>query len=335
MYDSNGNLSQTTEGSNTWGYEWNANNELTRVTKNSVEQARFAYDPIGRRVEKVAGGVTTSYAYDGHNILREVRGSNTLKYVHGPTADEPLALDDGTSLSSFHADGLGSVIKTTNASGAVVSARRYDAWGNLEIGAGEPGYSFTGREWDPEVSLYYYRARYYDSRTGRFVSEDPLKWKEGTNFFLYVHGNPVIWVDPSGKACCPKDCPSGNWFYNAGFGAQVSLGRGGSWSWGEYQCADPEKWFVRKSAYSKCKSWGLHFDIGVSFDQQYRGSAVSGVYCKEDLPPVQKSENWNITVGPANFSHGGPPRAGNFQGVSGSPSMGGGINKQWCEVFLQ
>ncbi len=67
--------------------------------------------------------------------------------------DEPLAADDGTALSYFQADGLGSIVKVTNASGAVTLTRQYDAWGNLETGAGEPGYAFTGREWDPEIAL--------------------------------------------------------------------------------------------------------------------------------------------------------------------------------------
>jgi len=58
-YDPNGNLTTKTEGTDTWVYTWNAENQLTKVEKNSVEQARFGYDPIGRRVEKVAGGVTT------------------------------------------------------------------------------------------------------------------------------------------------------------------------------------------------------------------------------------------------------------------------------------
>ena len=210
--DSNGNLTTRTEGTDTWGYEWNANNELTRVTKNSVEEARFNYDPRGRRVEKVAGGITTSYTYDGAAILREVRGSTTLKYVHGRAADETLAADDGTALTYLHGEGLGSIVKVTSAIGIVTLTRQYDAWGSLEVGSSEPGYAFTGREWDPETGLYYYRARYYGPKIGRFISEDPSGLADGVNRYAYVRGNPVRWVDPSGR-----------WAASAGGGAGIAL----------------------------------------------------------------------------------------------------------------
>jgi RHS repeat-associated protein len=210
--DSNGNLTQKVEGSDTWTYEWNANNELTRVTKNSVEQARFSYDPRGRRVEKVASGVTTSYVYDGARILREVRGSSTLKYVQGRGSDEPLAAEDGSAQTYFHADSLGSIVKVTNAAGAVALARQYDAWGNLEAGASEPGYAFTGREWDPQVGLYYYRARFQDPKIGRFVSEDPSGLVDGVNLYSYVRNNPTRWVDPSGR-----------WAASAGGGGGIAI----------------------------------------------------------------------------------------------------------------
>jgi YD repeat-containing protein len=36
-------------------------NQLARVTKDGVEIARFKYDPLGRRVEKVAGATTTTW----------------------------------------------------------------------------------------------------------------------------------------------------------------------------------------------------------------------------------------------------------------------------------
>ncbi len=56
----------------------------------------------------------------------------------------------------------------------------------------------TGREWDPETGLYYYRARYYDPRLGRFISEDPIRFAGGNNFYAYVYGDPVNLVDPLG-----------------------------------------------------------------------------------------------------------------------------------------
>jgi uncharacterized protein RhaS with RHS repeats len=110
--------------------------------------------------------VTTSYTYDVANILREARGSATFKYVHGDGIDRPLGVDDGTTLTYFHADALGSIAKSTDPAGAVIATRRYDAWGTLDLGSGQSGYAFTGREWDPEAGLYYYRARYYDLMAG-------------------------------------------------------------------------------------------------------------------------------------------------------------------------
>jgi RHS repeat-associated protein len=191
-YDLDGNLTQQIEGPDTWTYEWNAENELKRVLKNSVEQARFAYDSKGRRVEKVAGGVTTKWTYDDEQILREVRGATTLKYVHGAGVDEPLAADDGSALSYFHADGLGSIAKITNAAGASTLSRRYDAWGNLELGSTTGSYAFTGREHDPESNLGYYRARYYDPRAGRFISEDPIRFLGG----IIERGTCAIAISP-------------------------------------------------------------------------------------------------------------------------------------------
>ena len=199
-YDANGNLATKVEGTTTWGYEWNAENQLKRVTKDGAEVARFAYDPLGRRVEKVAGGVTYGYLYDGQDILKETRSDGTVyTYVHGPGIDEPLArVDQAGSVAYYHADGLGSIAKMTDGNGNVIQTRQYDAWGNLEVGADQPGYAFTGREWDPETGLYYYRARYYDPKIGRFISEDPIGFLAGVNFYGYTFNNPARFIDPSG-----------------------------------------------------------------------------------------------------------------------------------------
>jgi RHS repeat-associated protein len=72
------------------------------------------------------------------------------------------------------------------------------SWGNLQAGVDQAGYAFTGREWDPEIGLYYYRARYYDPRTGRFLSDDPARGRGGRNSYAYVGDTPTSYRDPAG-----------------------------------------------------------------------------------------------------------------------------------------
>ncbi len=57
------------------------------------------------------------------------------------------------------------------------------------------------------AGLYYYRARYYDPEIGRFLSEDPLGFGAGINFYAYVENNPVNFNDPSGN--CPNCITAG------------------------------------------------------------------------------------------------------------------------------
>ena len=97
----------------------------------------------------------------------------------------------------FHANGLGSRVKTTNASGAVTASLDYDAFGQILSGTAA-GFSYTGREYDVETGLYYYRARYYEPKDGRFMSEDPNRYGDGVNFYIYVINNPSSRVDPLG-----------------------------------------------------------------------------------------------------------------------------------------
>jgi RHS repeat-associated protein len=74
----------------------------------------------------------------------------------------------------------------------------------LESGAPAP-YAFTGREWEPESGLYYYRARYYDLKLGRFMSEDPLGQAADVNVYRYALDNPArfrasAWQAPAGDS---------------------------------------------------------------------------------------------------------------------------------------
>jgi RHS repeat-associated protein len=72
-------------------------------------------------------------------------------------------------------------------------------------------FQYTGREFDPESGLRYYRTRYYDSTSGRFVSEDLARFSGGINFYRYVGNSPTRFFDPYGLAPVnPQDMASLN-----------------------------------------------------------------------------------------------------------------------------
>ncbi len=150
------------------------------------------------------GSAVTRYVYAGEDIVLEYDGLNALqaRYSHGDQTDEPLIQERGGQSYFYHADHLGSVRKITNGAGSVGNSYDYDSYGNIEAkleGVANP-YTFTAREFDAESGLYYYRARYYDALTGRFVSEDPLRFGAGaTNLNRYTLSDPVNLTDPSGE----------------------------------------------------------------------------------------------------------------------------------------
>jgi RHS repeat-associated protein len=122
------------------------------------------------------------------------------RYEQGRHIDEPLAESRGGSTSYYEADGLGSVTSLTDSTGALAQTYTYDSFGNLVASTGtiQNSFRFTGREFDIETSLYSYRARYYDESVGRFISEDPMKFTGGIDFFTYVGNRPTNKIDPLG-----------------------------------------------------------------------------------------------------------------------------------------
>lgn len=110
-------------------------------------------------------------------------------------------------------DRLGSTLAIADASGSTVQSYAYDAFGTPYLASGS-GYValkdfagnlhgndrfFTGREYDRETGLHYYRARYYDSDLGRFMGRDPIGMADQVNLYAYVANNPLKFTDPTGK----------------------------------------------------------------------------------------------------------------------------------------
>jgi RHS repeat-associated protein len=195
-YDANGNL--TSDGVRT--FTWDAENRLVGVAQGGTTLASFTYDRDGIRKTKTAGGVTTTYVLDGNSVVEERPSTGgTIKHFHGVGIDNVLATMDASGIPSYYVrDHLRSMRQRTDVSGQPILTRDYDPWGNVLAGAGTGGWSYTGREWDPETSLYYYRARYYAPATGRFVIEDPLGTEMAVTRYAYVNNNPANLVDPKG-----------------------------------------------------------------------------------------------------------------------------------------
>jgi RHS repeat-associated protein len=199
-YDARGNVE--TAGGSTY-YVYNSENMLT----SSWGQATLSYDPL-QRLFQVSGASTTRMLYDGESLIAEYDGSNGLqrRYVHGPGIDEPLVWYQGTGTSDrrfYHADERGSIVATSDGSGAMLSVNAYDEYGIP--GASNAGrFQYTGQQWLSEIGMYHYRARIYSPTLGRFLQTDPIGFDGGLNIYAYVRNDPVNFGDPSGLV--PQTC---------------------------------------------------------------------------------------------------------------------------------
>jgi RHS repeat-associated protein len=203
LYDKNGNLADINNGQ--FEYVYDCENRLIEARENSVTVATYAYDFAGRRVSKTTGGVTTRYVYDGDQIIAEYQNDTLVrKFIYGPGIDEPICMSVVLSPGSevlyyYHFDGLGSVVALSDNDGDIVERYSYDVFGepNRTSNVNNP-YLFTGRAYDSETGLYYYRARYYKPSIGRFLQTDPVGYIVGFNLYTYCGNNPLNFHDPSG-----------------------------------------------------------------------------------------------------------------------------------------
>jgi RHS repeat-associated protein len=122
------------------------------------------------------------------------------RYTQGRNVDEPLVMLRGTTTDYYEQDGLGSITSLSDTTGALAQTYTYDSFGNTvaTTGALRNYFQYTGREFDSETSLYFYRARYYDPQSGRFLREDPAGFEAGTNFYTYTLNQPMNFTDPLG-----------------------------------------------------------------------------------------------------------------------------------------
>lgn len=202
----------------------------------------YRYDVLGRRLRKEVidhenqSDITKNYKihfiYRGDNIAVELDANDNVllaQHFHSPLKPDDILKSSYTDRAkelgfvknagvfTYIKDHLGTVTEIVDNNGSIKQRYSYTSYGFLRsISNGDgsqditlnpevkPYFTYTGREWDSEVGLYYYRARYYDANTGRFLQQDPDPGKlVSPNTFLskyiYVSNSPVMHNDPTGK----------------------------------------------------------------------------------------------------------------------------------------
>ena len=222
-YDALGNLiyRQLPNGENQY-YQYDLENQLVRAeikkSAGNTEIWTYAYDPFGRRLskerqDKLAWTSTdpkrTHFVWDGSRLLQEYtyKGSYTYLYTDQDSY-EPLAqvfdnAKDGKQyLAYFHNDQVGIPREMTDIHGNLLWYGEYTAWGRLKKdgrvykNAHQP-FRLQNQYYDEETGLHYNFFRYYESDSGRFINQDPIRLIGGDNLYFFSP-NTQDWYDPLG-----------------------------------------------------------------------------------------------------------------------------------------
>jgi RHS repeat-associated protein len=204
QYDAEGNTTFSSGNFNNYDFENRLQNHAGAVS--------IFYDGDGNRFSETVGNLTTNYLVDTQNptgyaqVVDELQsGTVTRTYSYGLERISETQTINSTLTTSFYGyDGHGSVRFLTNSTGAVTDTYDYDAFGNLinQTGSTPNNYLFAGEQYDPALGLYYNRARYLNTNTGRFWSMDTFQGDPGSpdslHKYVYAASDPVDRIDPSG-----------------------------------------------------------------------------------------------------------------------------------------
>lgn len=112
------------------------------------------------------------------------------------------------SSKPFHRDALGSVIGISGP-----DSQWYNEYHYLSFGKTIPdketiaqNYTYIGKDKIGDDGLYFYQSRVYDSRVGRFTSQDAMR--DGLNWYRYSENDPINNFNPDGFSSCWSECES-------------------------------------------------------------------------------------------------------------------------------
>jgi RHS repeat-associated protein len=169
-----------------------------------AEVARYHYDELGRRVERITAEGAWHYGYlpDTNRPFRISEPSGRewmLVDVEGPLGFGAAVAKDGSQVF-VHYDPYQRVIGWSDQAGTFVPADE-ECFGlpRTTPATGGPQLGFHGVPFDPETGLYAIGPRLYDPRTGEFLQPEPEGFSPLAGSYTYAGGDPVLRADPNGR----------------------------------------------------------------------------------------------------------------------------------------
>jgi RHS repeat-associated protein len=280
-HDDHGQVKSKADTLGQFSYQWDARGRLANVVLPNGNTVTYTYDAFGRRVGRSESGGTTSFIYDGSDVVAERSGVSVTDYLNGLGLDNKLLqANTNSGRLYFLQDRIGSTIGLANDAGVLMERLQYSVYGT-SVGSSLTRYGFTGREVDISTGLMYFRARWYEPEQSRFITEDPLEIASGLNFYRYAEGNPLSYSDPLGLDSIYVEYR--NYPVDTGYGFHLPLGHAGvvavdpktgKTTYYEYGRYDPEKKGVVQGPYDSTK---------VEFDKNGNPTADSLKKLYDDL----------------------------------------------------
>jgi RHS repeat-associated protein len=186
-----------------------------------VDPITYTYDALGNRISRTIGGATTdfviNYGLGLPSVSIERDGLTDVRYyVHSPNGELLYSISaSDNSRRHYHYDELGNTQFLTDDGGSVTASYAYDPHGELlsETGNADQPFTWQGQHgvMREPGGVYFMRARYYDSTSGRFLSRDPVKSIRPRNInpYQYALNNPLYFVDPTGREITSEDVLDG------------------------------------------------------------------------------------------------------------------------------
>jgi RHS repeat-associated protein len=199
-YDANGNLTQDATAT----YTWDSRNRLKSIVTTAGQTTAFTYDAADNLIAQSDTGPTLNltkyFVLDSEtNVAYEAASDGTsYSVLSGLGIDSHLGIVQSNGQVQYGLpDAINSTIATVDQAGALKSQFAYDSFGQTRTSGNYP-FEFTGRV-PVTADLYYYRARFYNPTTGRFVAADPIGFAGGdSNLYRYASNSPALLTDPAG-----------------------------------------------------------------------------------------------------------------------------------------